>query len=272
MIRSLSAIAAALLGAAALAADGTGVEPGPPSQISDVYWLAQYTARPGKAAAMNDWFREHDADLLARHGGEAIAYLVPADPRPDNEGRLLAITKYRTSAALVKSRRSMTADPLWKKLVAKPNDADTLAATVDVRLGTPTDYSPAFTPGKADQPRVFELRSYTSPSPERLDMLHARFRTHTVKLFAKHGMQNLVYWRPVSGQPAQEDVLRRQLFYLLGHTSREAAAASFAAFRQDPDWLAAKKASEDKAGGSLTSPDNGVVSEFFVATDYSPLR
>jgi len=43
-------------------------------------------------------------------------------------------------------------------------------------------------------------------------------------------------------------------------------------FRQDPDWLAVKKASEDKAGGSLTSPEKGVVSEFFVATEFSPLR
>lgn len=132
---------------------------------------------------------------------------------------------------------------------------------------TETDYSPDFVPGKAAEPRVFELRTYTSPSPEKLTMLHARFRTHTMKLFAKHGMDNLVYWQPI-GTPGS-DV---KLVYLLGHQSVAAAQQSFAAFRKDPDWLAARKASEDQAGGSLTNPENGVVSEFLKATDYSPLQ
>jgi hypothetical protein len=52
----------------------------------------------------------------------------------------------------------------------------------------------------------------------------------------------------------------------------EAAKTSFAGFRADPDWLAAKKASEETAGGSLAVKENGVVSEFLVPTEYSPLR
>ena len=39
----------------------------------------------------------------------------------------------------------------------------------------------------------------------------------------------------------------------------------------DPDWIKARKASEEKAGGSLTIKD-GVKSEFYKATDYSPIR
>jgi hypothetical protein len=58
----------------------------------------------------------------------------------------------------------------------------------------------------------------------------------------------------------------------LARDSQDAAKKSFEAFRKDPDWLAAKKASEDAAGGSLTNPEKGVVSEFFAATEYSPLR
>jgi len=40
----------------------------------------------------------------------------------------------------------------------------------------------------------------------------------------------------------------------------------------DPDWLAAKEASEEQAGGSLIEKEKGVVSEFFVGTDYWSLR
>ena len=47
--------------------------------------------------------------------------------------------------------------------------------------------------------------------------------------------------------------------------------AGFDAFREDPDWISAKKDSEDKAGGALTVPD-GVKSVFMTPTDYSPTR
>ena len=43
--------------------------------------------------------------------------------------------------------------------------------------------------------RVFELRTYTAPEGK-LGALDARFRDHTQKLFAKHGMTNLGYFHP----------------------------------------------------------------------------
>ena len=65
---------------------------------------------------------------------------------------------------------------------------------------------------------------------------------------------------------------QQRLVYLLAHKSQEAAKESFTGFRADADWLAAKKASEETAGGSLTVKENGVLSEFLVPTEYSPLR
>ena len=114
--------------------------------------------------------------------------------------------------------------------------------------------------------RVFELRTYTA-SPGNLANLHARFRDHTVKLFAKHGMSNIAYWSPMKGQKGENDTL----IYILAHKSADAAKASFGAFGKDPDWQAARKASEEKAGGSLTTK-GGVKSVFLKATDYSPTR
>ena len=113
-------------------------------------------------------------------------------------------------------------------------------------------------------PRVFELRTYTT-TPNNLPVLHARFRDHTMALFAKHGMTNLFYWQLLPDQAGAENTL----IYMLAHASQDAAKASFDAFRADPDWIAAKTASEIKGGGSLTIPD-GVKSVFLKATDYSP--
>jgi hypothetical protein len=81
-------------------------------------------------------------------------------------------------------------------------------------------------------------------------------------------MTNVVYWNALKGQKGEDT----QLVYLLAHKSEDAAKKSFDSFRQDADWVAAKKASEEKGGGSLTEPKGGVKSEFLKPTDYSPLK
>ena len=70
--------------------------------------------------------------------------------------------------------------------------------------------------------------------------------------------------------PDQKDA-DHTLVYLLAHASTDAAQKSFDTFRADPEWIAAKKASEEKGGGSLTVKD-GVKSVFLKATDYSPTK
>ncbi len=80
-------------------------------------------------------------------------------------------------------------------------------------------------------------------------------------------MKNVAYFNRMKDQKDADTTL----FYILSHKSEEAAKASFDAFRKDPEWIAARKASEEKAGGSLTVKD-GVKSEFWKAMDYSPMR
>jgi hypothetical protein len=115
-------------------------------------------------------------------------------------------------------------------------------------------------PNPPAETRCYELRTYTAV-PGRLPSLHARFRDHTIKLFEKHGMKMVGFWTPVDKE--------NTLIYIIEHASREAAQASWAAFRADPDWLAARKASEEAAGGPLTEK---VESVFMAPTDYSPLH
>src|SRR5438552_912378 len=102
----------------------------------------------------------------------------------------------------------------------------------------------------AKEPGCFEMRTYYAP-PGKLDDLHARFRDHTCKLFEKHGMTNLGYWTPMKDQKGTEDTL----IYILAHKNTDARDASFKAFGSDPDWVAARKASEATAGGPLTVKD-----------------
>lgn len=156
------------------------------------------------------------------------------------------------------------ADPEWKKAAAESEKAGPLVARVESTFLTTTSFSPPVTPEKHDPARVFELRIYTT-GPGNLPKLHDRFRNHTVALFSRHGMNHFGYWKPDAGQPGADDTL----IYLLSHTSKEACAASFKAFRDDPEWIAARDASEKAAGGSLTVKD-GVKSILMAPTDYSP--
>jgi len=108
---------------------------------------------------------------------------------------------------------------------------------------------------------VYELRTYHC-EPGKLPDLLARFRNHTTKLFARHGMTSVGYFVPSDGE-AHENTL----IYILAHKDRDAAKKSWDAFRTDPDWVKAKAASE--ANGKLV---NKVESVYMDPTDFSKLQ
>ena len=123
-------------------------------------------------------------------------------------------------------------DPDWKKAQKESEANGKLVTRAEAKFLTALDYSPEIKPAMAGKPRTFELRTYTA-SPGNLDALNARFRDHTLKLFTKHGMENVGYW---SLRPEHKDA-GNKLIYLLAHQSRAAANASFKSFRTDPNGL-----------------------------------
>jgi len=109
--------------------------------------------------------------------------------------------------------------------------------------------------------RVFEMRTYYA-EPGRMDALHARFRDHTCKLFEKHGITIIGFWKPTDKTKAED-----MMVYILAYPSKEAADASWKGFRADPAWLSARDASE-KSGKIVKK----VESVFLNPTDYSPIK
>ena len=106
---------------------------------------------------------------------------------------------------------------------------------------------------------VYELRVYHA-APGKLGDLQSRFRDHTIKLFDRHGMKSVAYWTPLD-EPEKSNTL----IYILQHPSREAAAANWKSFQDDPEWKSVKEKSE--ANGKLT--DN-IDSTFLTLTNFSP--
>jgi hypothetical protein len=107
---------------------------------------------------------------------------------------------------------------------------------------------------------VYELRVYHAYEGK-LDDLLTRFRDHTTRLFEKHGIKNIAYWTPT------DDPLKgKTLFYVIAHPSRDAAAANWKAFGEDPEWQSVRDKSE--ANGKLVEK---IDSTFLVLTDFSPV-
>ena len=106
---------------------------------------------------------------------------------------------------------------------------------------------------------VYELRVYHTYEGKLNDLLK-RFREHTTKLFEKHGIKNVAYWPPLD-EPAKSSTL----IYILAHPSREAAAANWKAFQDDPEWKSVRDKSEEN--GKLVEK---IDSTYMVLTDFSP--
>jgi len=229
--------------------------------------LRTYTAGPEKLEDLHNRFRTHTLKLFKKYGMESIGYWVPMDKDGKPENKLIFLLAYPDRKARETAWQNFLDDPEWRQAFKASEEKGALVTKVENPYLTATDYSPAIKPSKGTEPRVFELRIYKTP-PKRLEDLNARFRDHTLKLFEKHGMTNFGYWTPMDEKQGKNNTL----IYILAHRSREAAAESFNNFRKDPDWLAARKASEEKAGGSLTQATNGVTSIFMTPTDYSPTR
>ena len=127
-----------------------------------------------------------------------------------------------------------------------------------------TAQAAAPTPGGSLAPDsgAFELRTYTA-APGKLEALHARFRNHTNRLFAKHGMKIVGFWVPSDKDKGADNTL----VYLLRYPDRAAREKAWEDFRKDPDWIAARDASE--ANGKLVDKVDSVM---LTATDYSPMK
>ena len=114
---------------------------------------------------------------------------------------------------------------------------------------------------QAQSERIFEMRTYTA-HPGRIDALNARFRDHTTRIFENHGMTNVGYWTPQEA-PLSENTL----VYILGHDDRDAAQASWDAFRADPEW--SQVAEESQRDGRIVESVDVLWLE---ATDYSKIK
>jgi hypothetical protein len=83
---------------------------------------------------------------------------------------------------------------------------------------------------------IYELAEYVS-QPGAEEQLHARFRDHTLDLFARHGLNLAGMWT--------DDHDTGRILYLLRFDDEDARERAWACFRADPNWQEVRARSEN---------------------------
>lgn len=192
-----------------------------------------YYCYPGRLDALIERFQNHTTRIFEKHGMENIGYWLPTK---NDTNALYYILAYPNKEAREKSWTDFRNDPEWKEVAAKSETSGKIVESVTSVFMNVTDIFPTIQEAsKGDH--VYELRTYTC-LPGRLPNLLTRFKVHTLKLFENHHMENIAYFL------SQEKEGQSKLVYLLAHKSEAEAAKSWAAFINDPAWIAARDASE----------------------------
>lgn len=256
---------------------------------STIYELRSYVSEPGRQADVLKLIEGGGMTFMKKHQLNLVAAWVPADVKDE---RVFTLVSHQSKASCDASWTAFQNDSAWKEVVQKSVvDGKKPVKSIERVFLSVNDYSPSLNMKPAGE-RVFELRTYIA-SKGNLAGLNARFRNHTLKLFEKHGMTNIMYWSALEGEPltcgklleavspigkadAKIDVnapaAGNSLIYFIAHASEEAAKESFGKFRVDPVWEKVRSESEANAGGMSLTAEGGVKSLFLKATSFSPLK
>ncbi|GGY68650.1 hypothetical protein GCM10011613_11130 [Cellvibrio zantedeschiae] len=236
------------------------VTPVQAAEPAPVYELRIYTVHPGKMPDMLARFKNHTTKIFERHGMVNVGYWVPVEQKDGD--KLYYILKHKSRAAAEVSWKAFGDDPEWVKVRTASEANGPIVQGVESVFLAPADYSPE--KFKLAGKHIFELRTYTT-NDDKLSTLDTRFREHTIKLFAKHGMTNIAYWHPTDADKGSANTL----IYLLAHKDRDAATQSWANFIADPEWIKVRDASQ--INGKILI-ENGIKSVFMNPTDFSRLH
>lgn len=107
-----------------------------------------------------------------------------------------------------------------------------------------TDYSPEIVPlkEKPKTARVFELRTYHSPTERQLRLVHERFTSAEIAIFHRSGVHPIFYSDTLIGPDMPN------LTYLMPFASLADREKAWDAFGADPEWAKARAESIARGG------------------------
>ncbi len=194
------------------------------------------------------------------HQGPAIVLEALTAPHMPQVMLIMGIREigevWRVSEAMFGDRKFQAAFDAWE--AGEPPYLSASASLLQAMDYSPEIPVPAKPPGNR---RIFELRTYHSPTARQSKLLHERFSGPEIRIFQRVGVHPVFYTETVFG------TMRPNLTYLIPFDNLAAREKAWNAFSADPEWIKVRKESIER-GGQISSQ---MQISLFRATAYSPV-
>ena len=249
-------------GVAAMALNAQDARP----QSARCFLLESYLLKGGsQGPRLAAYLQEARVGMAARLKTPAPALILEALVAA-HMPQVLVVSGYASLDQLGESKHAWRQDAQARAALAKWEAGD--EAPYETRNEIVLEaaaYSPAFPPAAGDPakpPRVYELRTYHSPTERQLQALHERFAGPEIQIFHRSGIHPVLYSSTYIG-PDQPN-----LTYLTPFDDLAAREKAWAAFGADPEWVKVRTESIARSG-QISSV---IQISLFKAAAYSPVR
>ncbi len=250
------------LGGVGMLASGFPVEAA--GEKKRIFALEHYYLKNGtQGARLHDYISKSALPAFGKvHAGPKIILdALIASHMP----QVAVILGFQSIDEMITVRSKLLGDKeLMQALDNWENNAEQPYEHFSVSLLEATDYCPEIQtdsePRKTQ--RIFELRTYHSPTWRQLRALHERFAGPEIKIFHRVGVHPMLYSQTMIG-PSMPN-----LTYLIPFDNLAAREKAWDAFSADPEWVKVRKESIDRYG-QISSV---IQISLYRVTAYSPIR
>lgn len=230
------------------------------------YFLLEqfYLKNGGQGARMTSYLQAGVIEASKRlkiPGPAAVLEALVAPHMP----QVACVTAYASLEEMTEARKKRAADGQYQAALAEWEKGDEAPyehySEVLLEAAAYQPALPAALPAQ-EQPRVFELRMYHSPTERQLKALHERFAGPEIQIFRRCGIRPVLYSSTLIG-PGKPN-----LVYLTPFGSLAAREKAWAAFGADPEWVKVRAESIAKDG----QVSSVIQIALYKAAGYSPLR
>jgi hypothetical protein len=228
-------ISASLATSAAAVAQTSGTQANP-GRLREYYQLRRYTLQSGPQVAMTEkYISEALIPALAKRGGPVGAFRLDVGPETPTFYVLVPIRESAIAASLelelnLDAEYVKASEPFWSAPASSP-----AFLRMDSSLLVAFEGWPRITP-PAKGKRIFQLRTYESPSYRDHIVKVQMFHSGEFEIFKNAGFQMVFFGDTLIGQRMPS------LTYMLSFADSADLDAKWNVFRNDPAW---KKLSAD---------------------------
>ena len=220
----------------------------PTAADSAFYELRIYTFTSAQQQALVEQYWEKAAvPGLNRLGVNGIGVFKEMETQEGEAAeRIVVLIPYKSLAEFGDLHERLSGDAIYVKQAAPYVEAEKNApafARIETSLLQALYVQPALRTPDTGKPRLFEMREYEGHSEKANDQKMYMFNDVEADVFAESGLTSVFYAKTLIGKN------RPSLFYMVTFDDMDDHAKDWDAFRENPNWAAARTSPKYEGGG-----------------------